>query len=263
MASTADGLRLYHEERGSGASILCIHGTGSSAALWSEAAEKLAQLGRVITYDRRGCSERPVPYERTSVREHADDAAALLDELGAAPAVVIGRSYGGTIAMDLAIRHPELVRAIAVLEGDAPLELAPATADWIDAVAGRVREAAARDGVGAVGEALAEEVFGEGVWPQLPEPMRRVLTENGPAILAELAGEWWLDADTEALAGLEQPVLLVAAADSRAELRQPTEALASVLPGARMVVVEGGHLIDPAAPEVVGFVSDVLAGRSS
>jgi pimeloyl-ACP methyl ester carboxylesterase len=62
------------------------------------------------------------------VSEHADDAAALLDALDAAPAVIIGRSYGGTVALDLAIRHPDKVRAIAVLEGDAPRELAPATA---------------------------------------------------------------------------------------------------------------------------------------
>jgi esterase len=258
---TVNGVRLHYDERGSGDPILCIHGAGSSTQLWADAVEKLAELGRVIAYDRRGCSrsERPEPYERTSVSEHANDAAALLEALDAAPAVIIGRSYGGTIALDLAIRHPELVRAIAVLEGDAPRELAPATADWIDAAGARVREAAARDGVRAVGEVLIEEVLGEGVWPQLPEPMRRVLTENGPALLAELGGEWWLDADAETLARLEQPALLVAAADSRPELRQPTEALASILPGARLVVVDGGHLIDPAAPEVLAFVGETLA----
>ena len=78
-------VRLHYEERGEGAPILCIHGAGSSALVWADAAEKLAGIGRVIAYDRRGCarSERPEPYERTSVTEHADDAAALLDALGA------------------------------------------------------------------------------------------------------------------------------------------------------------------------------------
>ena len=63
---------------GSGAPVLCIHGAGSSALVWADAVEKLARVGRVIAYDRRGCSrsERPAPYERTSVGEHADDAAA-------------------------------------------------------------------------------------------------------------------------------------------------------------------------------------------
>ena len=90
----------HYEEHGSGAPILCIHGTGSSALVLERRDRALARLGRVIAYDRRGCrrSERPEPYERTSVAEHADDAAALLDALDAAPAVVIGRSYGGTVA---------------------------------------------------------------------------------------------------------------------------------------------------------------------
>ena len=63
--------------------------------MWGDAFEELARLGRVIAYDRRGCtrSERPAPYERTSVAEQADDAAALLDAVAAVPAVVIGRQY--------------------------------------------------------------------------------------------------------------------------------------------------------------------------
>jgi pimeloyl-ACP methyl ester carboxylesterase len=69
-------------------------------------------------YDRRGSfrSGRPEPYV-TSVHEHADDAAALIDALAAAPAIVIGRSYGGEIAVDLALRYPDRVRALALLEG--------------------------------------------------------------------------------------------------------------------------------------------------
>ena len=96
----------------------------------------------MIAYDRRGCarSERPQPYERTSVAEHADDAAALLDALSAAPAIVIGRSYGGTVAADLALRHPDRVRALVLLEPDASRELAPAAAAWVDAVRDRLRQ---------------------------------------------------------------------------------------------------------------------------
>jgi pimeloyl-ACP methyl ester carboxylesterase len=61
-----NGVRLYYEEYGRGAPILCIHGTSSSAMVWSgPTSDALMKLGRVIVYDRRGCtrSERPVPYE--------------------------------------------------------------------------------------------------------------------------------------------------------------------------------------------------------
>ena len=258
---TVDGVRLYHEEHGSGAPILCIHGCGSSALVWSDAVRALARRGRVIAYDRRGSSrsERPERYERTSVAEHADDAAALLGALADGPAIVVGRSYGGTVALDLALRHPDRVRALVVLEGDAPRALAPATAAWLDGVAERLRAVAERDGVDAVAAALIDDVLEEGAWAALPEELRRILTPNGPAILAELAGAWWLEADAAALAGLEHPVLLVAAAGSRPELREPTAALARVLPNARTVQVDGGHLIDPAAREVLAFVDEVLA----
>jgi esterase len=242
---------LYYEEHGSGVPILCIHGAGSSTLLWAPAIEKLAQLGRVIAYDRRGCSrsERPEPYERTSVTEHADDAAALLDALNAKPAIVIGRSYGGTVGMQLALRHAGHVRALAVLESDAPRELAPNTAKWLDAVAERMEAA------DTPGETLIDEVFEPGAWEAIPDELRQVLTDNGPALLAELRGRWWLDADADTLAGLHLPVLLVTATDSRPELREPMEALAAALPNATLVRVSGGHLIDPAAPEVLDFVA--------
>ena len=100
-----NGASLYHEEHGSGEPVLCIHGTGSSSILWVDAAAELGRRGRTILYDRRGFgrSERPSPLTM-DVCLHADAAAALLDALDAAPAVVIGRSQGGEVAVDLALR---------------------------------------------------------------------------------------------------------------------------------------------------------------
>ena len=256
-----NGIRLYYEEHGDGAPILCIHGAGSSALVWGEAVASLARLGRVIAYDRRGCtrSDRPEPYESTSVAEHADDAAALLDAVAAGPAVAIGRSYGGTVAVDLALRYPDRVRALVLLEADAPPELAPRTAAWLAALADRLREVADRAGVDAVAEALITEVAGEAAWRSFPEELREMFTQNGPAILAEVGGEWWVQADRDALAGVGQPALLVAAADSPPEFREATDALADVLPNSRTSLVEGGHLIDPSGPAVLAFVEEVLA----
>ncbi len=257
-----NGIRLYYEEHGEGAPILCIHGGGSSALMWADAVEELARLGRVIAYDRRGCtrSERPEPYERTSVAEQADDAAALLDALAAAPAVVIGRSYGGAVAIDLALRYPERVRALVLLEGDA-LGLSPAGLQWTRAIRDRLREVAARDGVDAVYEALIDEVVGEGAWDSFPDEVRRILTKNGPALLAELGYVDEVMPDAAAFATIDKPTLLVAASESPPEQREMTEAMADALPGARTSLVAGGHLIDPAASEVLAFIEEVLERR--
>ncbi len=257
----ANGVRLYYEERGAGDPILGIHGGGSTALLWEHAAERLAQLGRTIAYDRRGCtrSERPQPYH-TSVAEQAADAAALLEALDAAPAVVIGRSYGGAVALELALRRPQLVRALALLEADA-LGLSRTGLEWTRAVAERLHAVAARDGVDAVYEALIDEVAGDGVWETFPEALQQTLTDNGPALLAELA---YVDEplpDAAALATIHHPALVVAATESPAPMREMSEELARALPNARLSMVGGGHLIDPAAPEVLAFVRELSARR--
>lgn len=257
-----NGVRLHHEESGGGAPILCIHGAGSTALAWAAALPALAGLGRVIAYDRRGCgrSERPVPYEATTVAEHADDAAALLRALGAAPAVVIGRSFGGWIATELALRDPESLVALVLLEPDAP-GLSPTADAWIAAFSERMRRIAAGEGVDALGRALIGEVAGPDAWASLPAEVRDALTANGPALLAELRGYEASGADVVELARIRAPTLLVCARDSPPEFHEPVRALAAAIPGARLEEIGGGHLIDPAAPQVLGFIREVL-GRT-
>ena len=67
--------------------------------------------------------------------------------------------------------------------------------------------------------------------------------------------------DAAAFATIDKPTLLVAASESSPEQREMTEAMADVLPDSRTAVVAGGHLIDPAAPEVVVFVEELLERR--
>jgi pimeloyl-ACP methyl ester carboxylesterase len=255
-------IRLYYEERGAGAPILGIHGTASSALMWEGAVAELARLGRAIVYDRRGCtrSQRPEPYHTTSVAEHADDAAALLEALSATPAIVIGRSYGGEVATDLARRYPDHVRALILLEG-APLRLTPEARRWESELSARVLAAAA-GGIDTVGEVLLRDVLGDAAWERFPEQVQRMFTANGPAILAEFRGGG-LEVDATALNAIDKPTLLVAAADSPEAFRLANEALAAALPHARTALVRGGHLVDPAGPAVLGFIREVLAARGA
>jgi len=249
--ASVNGVRLYYEERGAGTPILGIHGAGSSAVFWEDAAERLSALGRVITYDRRAShrSELPDPYDVTSVREHADDALALLRELDAEPAILVGRSYGGTVALDLALRHPDSVLGIALLEAG-PMDLDAEYDAWFE----QLRETAETAPPDRVGEAVMRAVFG--AWEELPDGWRDLFTSNGAALLAELRGGERTDNST--FDRLRVPTLVVTATDSPEMIRRCSATLASALPGARKATVGGGHAIDPAGEDVLAFVRDIL-----
>jgi pimeloyl-ACP methyl ester carboxylesterase len=252
---------IYYEERGDGTPILCIHGTSSSALVWEGAMSELAEHGRCITYDRRGSfrSQRPEPYETTHVTEHTDDAAALLDALSATPAVVIGRSYGGEIALDLARRCPDKVGALALLE-PAILSLNTEGKAWLQAILDRVLTIGATD-LSSVAEVFLREVAGEGAWTAFPDEIKDMFRGNGPAILAELRGGS-LELTAQEMRSIDQPALMVSAKDSPEAFRSVGQIVADALPNCDSVLIDGDHLISPSHPAVLRFV-DGLDSRQS
>ena len=255
---TANGLGIYYEEQGAGTPILCIHGTSSSALVWEREMSEISTRGRCIMYDRRGCfrSERPDPYFTTAVTDHGDDAAALLGVLDATPAVIIGRSYGGAIAVDLARRYPDKVIALALLE-PAILTLDPGAAEWGDPFAARILEIAERD-PSAVAQAFLTEVAGDEAWRSFPEEVKQMFIGNGPAIAAEFRGGD-LDVSVEDLRAIRRLTLVVTSEESPEPFRKVDAVLVDAMPISEHAWGEGGHLISPAHPRVMEFVDRVLA----
>jgi pimeloyl-ACP methyl ester carboxylesterase len=261
-----DAIDLYVEERGAGSPILGIHGTPSSAVMWEEAAVTLGRHGRCITYDRRGFfrSAGSAPPESLDLDRHVADAAALLDELDAAPAIVIGRSTGGQIALEFALTHPDLVRALVLLE-PAVFTIAPEAEAWADALRDRTLAVAAEDPQLAA-ESIVRDALGDDTWDSLPVELTAMFAATSPGVLAEIRGAG-LDLSArprryteEELATVAMPVLVVGAETSPEPLRRVAAALPALLPAARAARVPGGHLIDPAAPIVLKFIDEQLSG---
>jgi pimeloyl-ACP methyl ester carboxylesterase len=113
--AAVNGLRMYYEEHGSGPPLVLLHGGGSTAQTsFGAIIPALARDHRVIAPEQQahghsGDRDRPLSFEQM-----ADDTAALLEQLGVAQADVLGFSNGGVVAMQLAIRHPRLVRRLVV-----------------------------------------------------------------------------------------------------------------------------------------------------
>ena len=243
---TSDGCDLYYEQAGEGVPILLIHPAGATASTWGSAREELARIGRVITYDRRGYARsRGAPAR--SIAAHTADAAVILEHLRTPPAVVVGTSAGATIALDLAVRRPDLVRA--VVEHEAPWQALrqPLTRRQVRALAKigtltllrRHRDAA---------DVLLRFAYsyrdGGSAWDAFPEEWRRVGRENARTALADFRnsiGSYPAAAD---LAAVRASVVCSYGARSPDSMSRYALALASAMPNARAQRIDGaGHAV--------------------
>jgi len=237
------GVPLHYVEHGDGPPVLLVHGLASDAAALAPVAAAVAASGaRAIAYDRRGYGESgaPEPYQGTSVEEQAEDAAALLRRLDAAPAVVAGDGFGALIALDLMKRHAGHVRA-AVLSNPALFAFVPEATEMLSAQRAEIEEAVREGGPAAGveawlggrvdGEALARaraahlgffaDYAGLATWPVSRRELRALAA---PAVV--LTGPW---SPPHVVAAADALAALLPAA-TRADDGDMVAAIASVLP---------------------------------
>ena len=253
----ANGTVLYAETHGQGPAVLLIAGAGGDAAELAGVAATLADAFCVTTYDRRGNSRSPCPtgWTQTSLAEQADDAAALLAALDQVPAMVVGTSAGGSIALELALRHPQAVQTAVVHE---PPILAGTTNPH--AVTADL-EALVGQGMAAGGPPAAMESFlrwaaGDATFEAVDPADRDRWLGNGEVFFGvELAPTMAYAPSVEAVADAQVPIVAAASHQSRDPasphhfLYQAAAWLAHQV-GVDLVEVPGGHmayLTDPAA----------------
>ncbi len=241
---TSDGCNLYYEEVGEGPPILLIHPAGATASTWGAATDELARIGRVITYDRRGYARSGGEPVR-SLPTHTADAAAILEYLQAAPAVVVGTSAGATIAVDLAVRRPELVRTVVAHEAAWRAMRHPPTASQVAAVA-KIGSLALRGRHSDAAEALLRAAYtyrdGGTAWDAFPEEWRHVARENARAALVDFRNSIGNYPTPQALATITVPVVCTYGARSPDSIARLTRSLAAAISTAKTRQIEGaGH----------------------
>src|SRR5436305_1095536 len=121
--------RWFYEERGRAKrsgdpAIVLLHGLLFDGGMWKRQVEPLSALGRVLIFDGpgHGKSELPPPF---SLEDHVEALGDALTALKAERAVLVGLSWGGMLAMRTAIRQPQRVVAMALLDTAADAEARP------------------------------------------------------------------------------------------------------------------------------------------
>lgn len=120
------GVRLHAAVAGTGPLVILLHGFPDFWYGWRHQIGPLAAAGyRVVAPDMRGyhLSDKPDGIAAYRLNQLADDVAALIDALGESSATVVGHDWGGIVAWHTAIRHPERVRRLAILNAPPPLPL--------------------------------------------------------------------------------------------------------------------------------------------
>jgi pimeloyl-ACP methyl ester carboxylesterase len=246
----ARGHTFYYEEQGEGIPILLIPPAGSTASTWGTLPGDLARAGLVIAYDRRGYTRSGGQVVR-SAAEHTGDAAAVLDALAASPAVAVGTSAGATIALDLAVRRPDLVRAVVVHEA-AWRALRHPDASGLGAMA-RMQWLAWRGRYGDAAETLLRWVYsyrdGGSAWDAFPEQWREAARDNGRSVVADLKASMGGYPGLQDLATITAPVVCTYGSRSRSYMRPLTRSLARAIPTGSVREIDGtAHAVPFDAP---------------
>jgi pimeloyl-ACP methyl ester carboxylesterase len=125
-AEVGDNVRLHYVEAGDGPLIVLLHGFPEFWFGWRLQISPLAAAGfRVVAPDTRGynLSSRPKGIAAYSADRLADDIRGLIRERGAESAFVVGHDWGGTIAWTMAMKYPDVVDRLAILDAAHPRSL--------------------------------------------------------------------------------------------------------------------------------------------
>jgi pimeloyl-ACP methyl ester carboxylesterase len=112
----ANGVQMYYEVAGAGEPLVLLHGGGASSASWADDVLIFSQQFRVFALDLRGHGRTVNPAGELSYRAMAEDVLAFCGALGLTQPFLCGHSDGGNVALELAMRHAALPRAL-VLSG--------------------------------------------------------------------------------------------------------------------------------------------------
>jgi len=266
-----EGYRLAYQEAGRGSPVLFVHGSMLDYRAWAQQMPAFAGAHTAMAVSLRHCY--PERWDgRTgefSVQRHCEDLAAFIRARGHGPVHLVGHSRGGAVALELALRHPALVRGLVLADPGGLEGLLPDTPEGLAMADESVRMfARLRDDLAAGDEQNAARVFvdalgGPLAWERRTASQRQMLLDNittGPACAER--PRW----ERAQLAALPGPIFLVTGARSprRYHLMLPELQRCNPQVKALHVVPDAAHAMNRENPAAFNAaVMDFIAGHCS
>jgi pimeloyl-ACP methyl ester carboxylesterase len=267
-----NGTELTVLESGQGDPLVLVHGGVSDLRTWHNQIGVFAETFRTICYSRRyHVPNIPIPPNAADpVQTHVDDLAQLIETLEAAPAHIVGHSWGGLITLMLARQRPNFCRSLVLIEPPVVSMYVRIPPKFVELIglflrSPRLAFAIMKLGAGALSPAekafrrgddnAAIEHFGRGVLGDLAyerlsaERRRQVWANRGPD-RAQALHHSFPDLIRESFTSVTLPVLLVSGAQSPPLFGMLNDGLVKRLPNARRCVISGAsHIVHEDSPD--------------
>ncbi len=244
-------IQLYFEGVGEGEPLILIPGFAAGRWIWFKQIVPLSSQFRVISFDPRGVGRSQFDSEPVTIRQMADDVAALLHGLGIDCAHILGASFGGFVAQEFALAYPEMTRTLLLCctSFGGANHVAPSM-ETLAALAStngfNTEERIRRNLLPAFSPAFAREHSGE------IEEIVRLRLENPvieEAYRAQLSAAVGFNAESRVKV-IQAPTLVLSGGADAVVPAQNSRNLAAKIPDAQLTIVEGGsHLFFVEQPE--------------
>jgi esterase len=235
-----NGYPMAFTERGSGPTVVLVHGALNDYRAWTPQLDALSSNFRVVSVSLRHYYPEPWKGDgEFSLKLHARDVAEFVDRLGAGPVVLVGWSRGGAVAVDTARMRPDLVRKLVLMDPGlfSLLQVGPRSPKN-DPRLTRAKATEVHFRRGDIEGGLSwffDDINGAGAWSRLPEAQRQLRRENAWTIVGQLG-----DVETVTCADIGQlkmPVLLLEGQNSPQQFKSIRGAVEKCLPAARLVTI--------------------------
>ena len=249
--------------------VVLLHSSASSSRQWDTIGAALSPASTVVAPSLLGYDSRaPWPLERALTLE--DEAAALEPVLAAAPRPVhlVGHSYGGAVALQLALRRPDAIASLTLYE---PVRFAllfgapglAAAGDEIVRVGRRVVELAEAGDAHAAAAGFVDYWSGKGAWATLSAARQDAVAARMTKVAAEFSALFADSVPASAYAALAMPVRLLRGDASPLPARGVASRLNELLPCSTLVTLRGGVHMQPVSDpcSVVAALPHWLARR--